>query len=114
MGIKKTLNLIDIKNRREFYKISGMFLLGLAAYGTIIAFFTSTVYVTADEELYVALAKSFHYTGSFEVNGKMANYNCVLYSISIHRKAFYFLCVLLALYACALQYFPFGCWPGGY
>ncbi len=85
----KMMKIIDIKNRREFYKISGMFLLGLAVYGTIIAFFTSTVYVTADEELYVALAKSFHYTGSFEVNGKMANYNCVLYSILI-SLAYYF------------------------
>ena len=33
----KMMKIIDIKNRREFYKISGMFLLGLAVYGTIIA-----------------------------------------------------------------------------
>lgn len=85
----KMMKIIDIKNRREFYKISGMFLLGLAAYGTIIAFFTSTVYVTADEELYVALAKSFHYTGSFEVNGKMANYNCILFLFTGKHFIFY-------------------------
>lgn len=78
--MKKMLN---IENKQEFYRILEIFLLGVAVYGTIITFFTSTVYVTADEELYVALAKSFHYTGRFSVNGKAANYNCVLYSMLI-------------------------------
>lgn len=66
-----------------------LFFLAVIIYGIIALFFTSTVHVEVDEELYVALAKSFHYKGRFEVSGNAVNYNCVLYSMMI-SLAYYF------------------------
>lgn len=60
-----------------------LFLSAVIIYGIIALLFTSTVHVGVDEELYAALAKSFHYMGRFEVNGSTVNYNCVLYSMLI-------------------------------
>ena len=42
-----------------------------------------------DEELYVALAKSFHYNGRFEYGNQLLDYSCVLYSMLI-SLAYYF------------------------
>lgn len=66
-----------------------LFLSAVIAYGIIALFFTSTVHVQVDEDLYVALAKSFHYKGRFEAYGDIMNYNCVLYSMLI-SVAYYF------------------------
>lgn len=74
-----------VKNRH----IIILFLSAVIIYGIIAALFTSTVNVEVDEELYVALAKSFHYKGRFEMNGNTVNYNCVLYSMLI-SVAYYF------------------------
>lgn len=76
--------------KQEFHKVCGIFLLSLIVYGVIISFFTATVYVNVDEELYVALAKSFHYSGRFEVNGKLTDYNCVLYSLLLSLAYFFY------------------------
>lgn len=70
-------------------KIKRIYLFSIIIYGIIIFFFTSTVHVEVDEELYLSLAKSFHYLGRFEMNGEIANYNCVLYSMLI-SIAYYF------------------------
>lgn len=74
-----------VKNRHIFI----LFLSAVIIYGIIALFFTSTVHVEVDEELYMALAKSFHYLGRFEVDGNIVNYNCVLYSLLI-SLAYYF------------------------
>lgn len=81
---------MKLLRNRHFYKVCGIFILGIIIYGIIISFFTATVYVNVDEELYVALAKSFHYAGRFEVNGQMANYNCVLYSMLLSLAYFFY------------------------
>lgn len=60
-----------------------MFFIAVIVYGIIASLFTSTVHAVVDEELYVALAKSFHYKGRFEVDGSIVDYNCVLYSMLI-------------------------------
>lgn len=70
-------------------KITRIYLFSIIIYGIIILLFTSTVHVEVDEELYLSLAKSFHYLGRFEMNGEIANYNCVLYSMLI-SIAYYF------------------------
>lgn len=67
-----------------------LFFLAVTIYGIIALFFTSTVHVEVDEELYVALAKSFHYKGRFEVSGNAVNYNCVLYSMLISLAYFFY------------------------
>lgn len=75
-----------VKRNRQIFI---MFLAAIIVYGVIASLFTSTVHVKVDEELYVALAKSFHYKGRFEVDGSVVNYNCVLYSMLI-SLAYYF------------------------
>lgn len=74
-----------IKNKQVII----IFVFAVIVYGIIASVFTSTVHIGVDEELYIALAKSFHYKGRFEVNGSVVNYNCVLYSMLI-SLAYYF------------------------
>ena len=85
-----TRKFVKKKEEKEFCKILIIFLLGVIVYGIIASFFTATVHVNVDEELYVALAKSFHYTGDFKVNGSLADYNCVLYSVIISFAYFFY------------------------
>ncbi len=69
-----------------------MILLYLAAvvlYGILVSCFTATVHIRVDEELYLALAKSFHYEKRFMAGGIPVNYSCVLYSMLI-SVAYYF------------------------
>lgn len=76
----------EVRKRHIFI----LFLSVVIIYGIIALFFTSTVHVGVDEELYVALAKSFHYLGRFEVDGSTVNYNCVLYSVLISAAYFFY------------------------
>lgn len=69
-----------------------MILLYLAAvvlYGILVSCFTATVHTRVDEELYLALAKSFHYERRFVADGVPVNYSCVLYSMLL-SAAYYF------------------------
>lgn len=74
---------------KNIVKLFGIFLLSVIFYGMIASFFTSTVHVDVDEELYLSLAKSFHYNGRFELQNELTNYNCVFYSILL-SFAYYF------------------------
>lgn len=67
-----------------------IFLISIIVYGIAVSFFTSTVHVGVDEELYVALARSFHYTGKFEYGNQIMDYNCVLYSMMISVAYFFY------------------------
>ena len=64
-------------------KIILLYIGSIIVYGIIASFFTSTVHIDVDEELYVALAKSFHYNGRFEYGSQLLDYSCVLYSMLI-------------------------------
>lgn len=75
-----------VRNRHVIF----LFLSAVIIYGIIASFFTSTVHVKVDEELYVALAKSFHYMGRFEVDGNLVNYNCFLYSLLISTTYYFY------------------------
>ena len=70
--MKKTIN-----------KIVGIYLISILIYGIFVSFISSTVHIGCDEELYLELAKSFHYSGKFRFNGELVTYNSVLYSILI-------------------------------
>ncbi len=65
------------------------YLASVLFYGVFVSFFTSTVHAGVDEDIYLALAKSFHYSGCFEIEGQAASYSCVLYSMLI-SVAYYF------------------------
>lgn len=73
----------------EGKKILLIFLTAILVYGIVVSFFTSTVHVNVDEELYLSLARSFHYNGKFEYENQIMDYNCVLYSMLI-SSAYYF------------------------
>ena len=44
---------------------------------------TVPVHLKVDEELYLAMAKSFHQKGSFQKGYEYINYSCVLYPMLI-------------------------------
>lgn len=81
--MKRKLKLLQQKN------IKWLFLIGVIFYTVWVSLFTSTVHIEVDEELYVTLAKSFHYFGRFEKNGQILDYSCVLYSMLL-SLAYYF------------------------
>lgn len=66
-----------------------IYLIGVIIYLGIIHLFTIPVHLAVDEELYISMARSFHYEGVFEKNGDILNYTCVLYSM-ILSLAYYF------------------------
>ena len=69
--------------------VKWLFFIGIIIYTIWISLFTSTVHIDVDEELYVTLAKSFHYLGRFEKNGQLLDYSCVFYSMLL-SLAYYF------------------------
>ena len=75
---------------REKLRIILLYLSAILIYGIIVSFFTSTVHIDVDEELYLALAKSFHYQGRFEYENQLVDYSCVLYSMLISLAYFFY------------------------
>ncbi len=75
---------------KETKKIIGIYLVSILVYGVFISFITSTVHIGCDEELYLELAKSFHYSGKFRYNGAPATYNSVLYSVLLSLTYFFY------------------------
>ena len=69
-------------------KTSLLYVSSIIVYGIFIVFFTSTSHVGFDEELYVSLARSFHYEGQFAYGNQLLNYSCVLYSMLISLAYF--------------------------
>lgn len=75
---------------KETKKIVGIYLVSIFVYGIFVSFITSTVHIGCDEELYLELAKSFHYSGEFRFNGAPATYNSVLYSVILSLAYFFY------------------------
>lgn len=66
-----------------------IYLAGIIIYFGIIHLFTIPVHLSVDEELYISMARSFHYEGVFAKGGEVLNYSCVLYSMLL-SLAYYF------------------------
>lgn len=75
---------------KENKKIVMIYLISILIYGVWVSFITSTVHIGCDEELYLELAKSFHYSGKFRYNGAPATYNSVLYSVLLSLTYFFY------------------------
>lgn len=75
---------------KETRKIIRIYLICVLIYGIFVSFITSTVHIGCDEELYLELAKSFHYSGKFRFNGAPATYNSVLYSVLLSFAYFFY------------------------
>ena len=67
----------------------GVYLLAVMGYTLWVSNFTIPVHIKVDEELYISMARSFHYEGVFSENGVRLNYSCILYSMLI-SLAYYF------------------------
>lgn len=76
--------------RVSIKKIAFLYVLYVCIYGVIASFFTSTLHIDADEEIYLALARSFHYEGHFIYGGELTNYSCILYSMLISIAYFFY------------------------
>lgn len=66
-----------------------IYLIAVAIYTFIASKMSVPVHLNVDEELYLAMAKSFHKSGEFMKGYEYLNYNCVLYSMLI-SVAYYF------------------------
>lgn len=71
-------------------KIILLYIVFVCLYGIIVSFFTSTVHIDVDEELYLEMARSFHYEGRFALGGEILNYSCILYSMLISLAYFFY------------------------
>lgn len=69
-------------------KIILLYVMFVCLYSVIVSFFTSTVHIDVDEELYLEMARSFHYEGRFALGGETLNYSCILYSMLISLAYF--------------------------
>lgn len=70
-------------------KVITLYIAAVLVYSFWIHYFTIPVHLEVDEELYISMAKSFHYTGRFMHEGNVLNYSCVLYSMLL-SLAYYF------------------------
>lgn len=70
-------------------KLLGLYILGVIGYAFFVSRFTIPVHLTVDEELYISMARSFHYQGHFSQGGTLLDYTCVLYSMLL-SLAYYF------------------------
>lgn len=75
---------------KGFRKIILIYILAVFFYGLYISFFSIPVHLGVDEELYISMAKSFHYEGIFSKNKEVLNYSCVLYSILLSVAYFFY------------------------
>ena len=82
----------DTLKRRFNDKIIIIFLYLVACfiYMMIVVRMSVPVHLQVDEELYLAMAKSFHYEHNFRKGFEYLNYNCVLYSMLISVAYFWF------------------------
>ncbi len=71
-------------------KVILLYIVFVCLYSVIVSFFTSTVHIDVDEELYLQMARSFHYEGRFALGGRIVNYSCILYSMLISLAYFFY------------------------
>ena len=81
----------SVKSMKKNYSILFLiYLVGVIIYLGIIYLFTIPVHLSVDEELYISMARSFHYDGVFAKNGDILNYSCVLYSMILSIAYFFY------------------------
>lgn len=70
--------------------VSIIYMIGCFTYTMCASSMSVPVHLKVDEELYLAMAKSFHYQHNFQKAFSYVNYNCVLYSILISFAYYFF------------------------
>ena len=72
------------------HKVGILYIVAVVLYALWIHLFSIPVHFEVDEELYISMAKSFHYTGKFIHEGVILNYSCVLYSMLLSVAYFFY------------------------
>lgn len=75
---------------KSVIKLVIIYIVAVAGYAVFITRFTIPVHLNVDEELYISMARSFHYDGMFSQNGQILNYSCVLYSMLLSLAYFFY------------------------
>lgn len=75
---------------KSFFKLAIIYIAAVAGYAVFISRFSIPVHLKVDEELYISMARSFHYDGVFSQDGQILNYSCVLYSILLSFAYFFY------------------------
>ena len=71
-------------------RLVALYIVACAGYMIWVHFFSIPVHLGVDEQLYISMAKSFHYSGHFAENGQVLNYSCYFYSILISLAYFFY------------------------
>lgn len=83
-----------MKNERfkinSYVKIFIIYFIAVLGYMVFVRCFSIPVHIGVDEELYISMAKSFHYKGNFAKGGEILDYTCVLYSILLSVAFFFY------------------------
>lgn len=75
---------------KAILKIAVIYIVAVLVYTLFVARFTIPVHLGVDEELYISMARSFHYDGVFSQEGQILNYSCVLYSMLLSLAYFFY------------------------
>lgn len=75
---------------RHVLDLVGVYLAACLFYAWFVRRFTIPVHLGVDEELYISMARSFHYEGAFQMNGETLNYSCCLYSMLLSLAYFFY------------------------
>lgn len=67
-----------------------IYVCAIFAYCMFASFFTIPVHLSVDEELYISMAKSFHFDGCFMHDGQIVDYSCYLYSLIISLAYYWY------------------------
>lgn len=80
---------IKMGRRENSLKLFGIYFFAVIVYGSLVSFFSIPVHLGVDEELYISMARSFHYEGVFAKGGEVLDYTCVLYSMLLSVAYFF-------------------------
>lgn len=75
---------------KAVFKLTAIYLVAVLGYAIFVFRFTIPVHLNVDEELYISMARSFHYDGVFSQKGQILSYSCVLYSMLLSLAYFFY------------------------
>lgn len=75
---------------KSYTKLAFIYGVAVLGYALLVSRFTIPVHLNVDEELYISMARSFHYEGVFAKENEILNYSCVLYSVLLSFAYYFF------------------------
>lgn len=75
---------------KSYAKLAFIYGIAVLGYALLVSQYTIPVHLSVDEELYISMARSFHYEGVFANENEILNYSCVLYSVLLSFAYYFF------------------------